>query len=169
MNNLVRMVYVSTSTNTIPETHGNIPKEVGRILMQSRRNNPQREIGGVLYFSNNFFFQCLEGEQEQVERVYNKISADPRHNRIQTLSLKRIDERLFSDWSMKYVALDHQVGRILAQHGKNEFNPYEFNEEMIDKMLGLFMDANDKTGRPDQNYGQRPGLLSRLFGRKKAA
>ena len=132
-----------------------------------------RAGAGVLYFSNNFFFQCLEGDQEQVEALYNKIATDPRHTRVQTLSLKRIDERLFSDWSMKYVALDHQVNRILRLHGKKSFNPYEFSETMIDRMLGLFVDAEDQSGQPQPDHKHsgpaRPGLLSRLFGRKSAA
>lgn len=174
MSNLVRMVYVSTTTNPVDPARGGIPRDVGRVLMQSRKNNPARQIGGVLYFNNNFYFQCLEGEQQDVDRLYKKIAADPRHTRVQTILVKRIKQRLFADWSMKYVALEHQVGRILQQHGHATFNPYIFSEAMIEQMLGLFTTTEDGTGQPDQQYGQRnktarPPWWSRIFGRRQAA
>ncbi|MDY6979627.1 MAG: BLUF domain-containing protein [Pseudomonadota bacterium] len=174
MSNLIRMVYASTSSNPIETDNGAVPRDVGRILMQSRKNNPSRQLGGVLYFSNNFFFQCLEGDQQEIDHLYRKLADDPRHTHLQTLSVKRVQQRLFSDWSMKYVALDHQVQQILRQHGQNRFNPYEFNEAMIDSMLGLFVRARDITAGADQQHTSagaipRPGLLSRLFGRKRAA
>lgn len=174
MSNLIRMVYASTSSNPIETANGAVPRDVGRILMQSRKNNPSRQIGGVLYFSNNFFFQCLEGDQQEVDDLYRKLADDPRHTHLQTLSVKRVEQRLFLDWSMKYVALDHQVQQILRQHGLNSFNPYEFNAAMIDSMLGLFVRARDMTASSDQQHASagavpRPGLLSRLFGRKRAA
>ena len=73
MNKLIRMVYVSTSTNPVKSELGHVNKDIGRILMQSRRNNPMLKIGGVLYFNNNYYFQCLEGEQEDVDKTYKKI------------------------------------------------------------------------------------------------
>ena len=44
MSNLLRMVYVSTSTNPINTTDGNVHKDIGRILMQSRKNNPKQTL-----------------------------------------------------------------------------------------------------------------------------
>ncbi len=174
MSNLLRMVYVSTTTRPVKDGSG-IQVDVGRILMQARKNNPALKIGGVLYFNNNYFFQCLEGDQQDVNQLFQKISEDPRHKDVQTVSVKRISERRFADWSMKYVTVDEHVMTLLQQHGLSEFKPYEFDEDMIDKMLGLFVDAKDTTGKPDQDYAKtdnrkyKPGLLSRLFGKRKAA
>lgn len=174
MSNLVRMVYVSTTTNPVDPGRGGIPRDVGRVLMQSRKNNPARQIGGVLYFNNNFYFQCLEGEQQHVDQLYKKIAADPRHTRVQTILVERIKQRQFADWSMKYVALEHQVGRILQQHGHATFNPYIFSEAMIEQMLGLFIVAEDRSGVPDRPGSQhvttvRRRWWSRLFNRRAAA
>lgn len=174
MSNLVRMVYVSTTTHPVNPARGGIPRDVGRVLMQSRKNNPARQIGGVLYFNNNFYFQCLEGEQQDVDRLYKKIAADPRHTRVQTILVKCIKQRLFADWSMKYVALEHQIGRILQQYGHATFNPYMFSEAMIEQMLGLFVTAEDCTGQPEQhcakdNKSAGPSWWSRIFGCHQAA
>jgi len=175
MSNLLRMVYVSTTTHPVNQANGGIQVDVGRILMQSRKNNPSHEIGGVLYFANNFFFQCLEGDQAAVNRVYNKIAEDPRHTNVQSVLVKRINKRKFANWSMKYVALEHQVKQLLKENGFSAFSPYEFDEEMIDKMLNLFVTVSDDTSPADQSYDQvteekpKQSILSRLFTRKSAA
>ena len=175
MSNLIRMVYVSTTANPVKLNDGGVQKDIGRILMQARKNNPKDEIGGVLYFSNNYFFQCLEGEQAAVNRLYNKIADDPRHENVQSVSVKRIHTRQFANWSMKYVALEDNVTRLLKENGYASFTPYEFDDDMIDKMLGLFTTAVDQTAKPDQDYNatiarkEKQGLLSRLFNRKQAA
>jgi hypothetical protein len=175
MNTLLRMVYISTTTHPVSDSVGGVQKDVGRILMQARRNNPAHKLGGVLYFSNNYFFQCLEGEQEAVNNLYRKILHDPRHTDVQTVLVKRIDQRQFANWSMKYVASRDKVTQLLFQHGLLEFNPYEFDEVMIEKMLALFTSVEDSTGNADQDYhhheptAKHIGLWSRLLRRKKAA
>jgi hypothetical protein len=76
---------------------------------------------------------------------------------------------------MKYVALEDDVTRLLKENGYDSFTPYEFDDDMIDKMLGLFTTAEDLTAKPDQDYNatiankEKPGLFSRLFNRKQAA
>ncbi|MFC3194024.1 BLUF domain-containing protein [Marinicella sediminis] len=173
MEQLLRMVYVSESTQPLSGLGGEVPIEIGRILMQSRKNNPKLEVGGVLYFRNNYFFQCLEGEQDVVNDLYQKIATDPRHKQVQTLSVKRIHQRQFSDWSMKYVASKDQVNRLIRQFGMQEFNPYQFDDYMIDELLKVFNKSSDQTSQPDQSYSHQPnpdrqskGLFSRLFGRR---
>lgn len=173
MSNLIRLIYASKSTHPAEDNYGGIQVDVGRILMQARKHNPTQQIGGVLYFSNNYFFQCLEGGQDVVNELYNKIAEDPRHENVQSLSVKRVNERYFSNWSMKYVALEESVNNLLKQHGYKTFQPYDFNDEMIDKMLKLFVNAKDFSGASDQNYDtaaiakRKPGLLRRLFRRRK--
>jgi len=174
MENLLRMVYVSTTANPVSDVTGSVQVDVGRILMQARKNNPRDKIGGVLYFNNNYFFQCLEGEQQAVNRLYNKILTDPRHNNVQTVWAKRIDKRLFSNWSMKYIAQENNVVRLLRSNGFSSFRPYEFDEDMIEIMLTLFTEAKDTSAQADQNYSQpykqeKVGFLSRFLKRNKAA
>ncbi|MBD3670003.1 MAG: BLUF domain-containing protein [Gammaproteobacteria bacterium] len=175
MSQLIRMVYVSTTTNPVQQKLGTIQVDVGRILMQARKNNPTRKIGGVLYFSNDYFFQCLEGEQEAVNHLYQKILQDPRHKNVQAIKIQHIDERLFNNWSMKYVIQEDDLSEILADNGFTEFNPYQFDDRVIDSILDFFAEARDLTGGSDQDYGNarrrqdKPGLLSRLFKRSQAA
>ena len=173
MSPLIRLIYASESTNPANEQFGALQIDVGRILMQSRKNNPRHQIGGVLYFSNNYFFQCLEGQQDVVNQLYNKIAEDPRHDNVQSLSIKRINERYFTNWSMKYVSLEENITKLLNEHGYDNFTPYEFDDQFVDKLLRLFVVTRDFEGVSDQNYDttsiakRKPGFLRRLFRRRK--
>jgi hypothetical protein len=174
MNPLIRLIYASESTNPANAEYGGIQVDVGRILMQARKNNPRHQIGGVLYCSNNYFFQCLEGRQDVVNQLYNKIAEDPRHKNVQSLSVKRVDERYFSNWSMKYVALEESINKLLKTHGYDAFTPFDFDDEMIDKLLKLFVVTKDFDSAADQNYDttalpkRKTGFLRRLFMRRKS-
>lgn len=171
MNNLIRLIYISTTTNPVDPSKKGVQTDIGRILMQSRRNNPRKNVGGVLYFRNNYFLQCLEGEDQAVKEIYNRISTDPRHNKVRVVSVKRVDRRLFSDWSMKYVANEENITRLLKLNGYRDFLPYEFNEEMLEHLLGLFVISKDPTLDMSTSTNSRsskkaqPGFFARLLGR----
>lgn len=133
------MVYVSTSTNPVKSELGHVNKDIGRILMQSRRNNPMLKIGGVLYFNNNYYFQCLEGAQEDVDKTFKKIKKDSRHTKIETLSVNTVNTRKFTNWSMKYVAHKDNVIKFLHEKALTDYNPYAFDEEIITELINLFI------------------------------
>jgi len=169
MSSLIRLIYASTTTNPIDTTRTGVQTDIGRILMQSRRNNPRRNIGGVLYFRNNYFLQCLEGEEQAVKEVYNKLSKDPRHSKVRIMSAKRVDRRMFTDWSMKYVANEENIARLLKLNGYDEFVPYAFDEEIIDRLLGLFVLSKDPTENtvaaeaPGAKSHSNQGFFTRLI------
>lgn len=141
--NVVRLTYASAATFE-SNPSGGIEVEVARILAASRRNNRAREIGGVLHYGDGYFFQALEGERESVEELYNRIAEDPRHADIKVLSYIDVDERMFPDWSMKYVPLEDQIQRLLDRHGIS-FNPYQFNDTIIEEFLKLCVHGEDPT------------------------
>ncbi len=55
----------------------------------------------LLYFDGTFV-QYLEGPQENVESLFQKISKDKRHQQIVTLMEGKSKQRQFEDWSMAY-------------------------------------------------------------------
>ena len=136
MSQLIRLVYASQSNN--PTSRGSVDPAIGSILSQSRRNNQKQEIGGVLYFGDGYFFQCLEGEAERVQALYNKISQDPRHVHCTVLSITPAQQRLFSDWSMKFVPTADDVQQLLQQHGYQRFTPFKFSEVFIEELISFF-------------------------------
>ncbi len=167
--NLIRLAYASTATFN-RASNELIEPEVARILMQSKRNNAREEIGGVLHFGNGYFFQCLEGEKESVESLYHRIVTDSRHEKSQILHTAPIDMRWFPDWSMKYVEIEKEVGRILEKYDLATFNPYQFDQPIINDLLRACVAAVEPIqaarlgDKPEKQQEKKKSVWSRLFG-----
>jgi len=142
MSQIIELVYISRAAFT-PTGGGGIEPEVARILAQSRRNNPRHNVGGVLCYLDGHFFQCLEGEADEVESVYRRIAGDPRHQDVRILSRRPVGRRRFEDWSMKYAVADETVRRLLQQHGVHRFSPDALGNELTRALVSLFQAASD--------------------------
>ena len=103
---LTRLAYVSRAL--IPA----LDAQMLEIARQGLRNNAQLGITGALYFDGNQFFQVLEGSDAALAIVFDAIRKDPRHCDVQMVCHGPVEQRLFSDWSMKFI--DGQIHRELA-------------------------------------------------------
>ncbi len=176
MTKQVELLYSSRS-NFAPVGGGGIEPEVARILSQSRRNNPRQNIGGVLCYRDGFFFQCLEGDATDVDNVFRKITADPRHRDVKVLSMRPIEQRRFKSWSMKYAPADSAiVEQLLMQNGQLSFNPDKFGNDQLETLVTLLHAATNPvtagTARPSpttKKVKRSPMFAFGLFGVTVAA
>ena len=97
---MICMVYISSASYMIND------QEIISIVNASRLNNTQLGITGILLYNAGSFMQLIEGEEENIENLYNKISHDPRHNSIKLLLRETITHRNFSEWQMGYRNLE---------------------------------------------------------------
>ncbi len=95
------LIYTSEYTGS----QTNLESDVDRIVEKARRNNAAREITGVLFVGGRHFLQFLEGEHDTVERLFDRIVRDPRHDNVTLLWSTPIPSRGLSDWSMEQFAL----------------------------------------------------------------
>jgi hypothetical protein len=91
-----QIVYSSLATKKM------LKSDLYMILRQARLNNEQRGVTGILIFSDGYFFQVLEGEENIVSDLYKTISGDDRHSDIQLLLEEGLEKRSFPDWGMAY-------------------------------------------------------------------
>jgi class 3 adenylate cyclase len=85
--------------------------EIGRL---ASLNNQKLDVTGILISVHGYFFQILEGEEKIVDELVEKIKRDSRHNEITILSAETgCEERLFTDWGMKTVALNESNDLML--------------------------------------------------------
>ena len=119
---LVRLVYASYANAAMSD------EDIEAILEKSKVNNSAKNISGVLMYSDRYFFQCLEGERKDVNRTYLRIATDPRHSRCMQVEYSQIDARLFSSWSMEYVAFKGIADDMIAKYSESGlFVPYEYS------------------------------------------
>ena len=91
-----QLLYISAATHDFTE------EELQELLALARVKNEERGVSGMLLFHEGSFIQALEGEQKQVEEIYNKIGQDPRHAETQILFRGEVDHRDFDGWSMGF-------------------------------------------------------------------
>ena len=157
---LIRLVYASHAS--FPAENGTIDPRVGRILTQSRSNNARKAIGGVLYYGDGFFFQCLEGEATAVDALYERIARDERHHNAVILSREPVQQRLFSQWSMKYVPAERSVRAFLRVQGQQSFNPFVLEAGQLEQLLQLFRGTRGDEAEPVPAVTPPQGWMSRL-------
>lgn len=143
MAKLVRLVYTSHARFEHSQAPREIEPEVLGILVQSRANNQHLKIGGVLYFADGYFFQCLEGNEADVLELVTKIQQDERHENLKVSYCRKVRRRRFKDWSMKYVPVGSEVTEFIQQRGYKSFTPCEFDESDINGLTDLFTRLKD--------------------------
>jgi hypothetical protein len=91
---LAHLSYVSRRTQLCTE------QEIERIFASATYHNPSLEVTGVLIYSDEKFFQYVEGEYRAITLLYDKIKLDPRHSDVALLSMGPIKVKGFANWSM---------------------------------------------------------------------
>jgi len=117
---LVRLVYASRSASPVTD------EVIGSILAQSRKNNPEHGVTGVLCVCHgDVFIQALEGGRGEVNRIYAKVLRDDRHSDVTLLDYAEINQRRFGGWRMGRVDLDKvNAGIILKYSETTRLDPF---------------------------------------------
>lgn len=160
MHRYIRLTYVSRATFPPVRDSAGFHPEVGRILLQSRRNNGRNRLVGGLYFADGCFFQVLEGRQDQVEALYTRLREDPRHRDLHVLDRRDIPRPTFQGWAMKHVPDAPEIRALMARHGRIGFEPYSFEPALVDAMVDLLL-GNPDSGQPREPSERREAVGSR--------
>lgn len=107
------MVYASVAA--CPFTEDGILE----LLAVARRNNAANGITGMLLYHDGFFMQAIEGDAEQVDRLFDRIKRDRRHKMVVIVHEEKAVGRVFADWRMGFSYLQ------AAGAGVSGFSPDE--------------------------------------------
>lgn len=110
---LIHCIYASTATQTFSAD------ELQAVLSHARASNAANGLSGILLHVDGSFFQVLEGEAATVDAVYQRITDDPRHERVTIIIREPIARRAFAEWSMGFAEMAaNQLDQAL---GSNDF------------------------------------------------
>ena len=127
---LVALTYVSRISKTID------PSDLAELHLAAQERNRKVNISGMLVFGGEYFIQCIEGGQEEVNHLYSKINKDPRHQELQIVSFQKISERQFENWSMKLIMMTEKNKAFLLKFTSDGiFNPYDMSADNIDSFM----------------------------------
>ena len=132
---MYRIMYMSSAKFLFTD------EDLENLLANSRISNSKLDITGLLIIKGKTFIQCLEGEKENVEKVFNRIKNDSRHENILILVEEYTKHRLFPDWSMGYKNIKYLTN--LKSKKLKDFSLHEnieiFLKEDVYKVLKEFI------------------------------
>jgi hypothetical protein len=94
---LRRLFYVSRTPDQVDAA------VVNAILAESRRLNRQHDVTGALAYSGQYFAQVLEGDEEHLASLLQRIARDRRHRDLTVVFEQPITRRDYGEWSMGYL------------------------------------------------------------------
>ena len=97
---LISVTYVSAARSLFSDV------EIEDLLRQSRMANAAADVTGLLLYWDGNFLQYIEGPQESVEKLLDRIRIDPRHGGLIVLDKTTIAKRAFPDWRMGFTRMD---------------------------------------------------------------
>ena len=96
---------------------------LAEILGASDRYNRRDGLTGVLMRHQGRFLQAIEGRRVDVDRLMDRLRADPRHTNIRLLSDLDVPERPFHDWPMTLAEMTPDAARILNGAPLDQLSP----------------------------------------------
>lgn len=134
---MLSFIYISASKGLLSE------EELLKILKVSRGNNASKQITGMLLYKGGNFMQVLEGPDDAVNELYEKIKKDSRHHGVSVISKEQIQTRQFPNWEMAFVNLDNPDIKNEPNYSQfldDEFTPDVFlqNPSRAKNMLLVF-------------------------------
>ena len=110
---LSRLLYVSRCAL---ESEGAAQKaEVRAIAEKAVARNRTVELTGSLLHVGEHFIQVLEGPTPAVERTFETICCDFRHDDVKLIDLVPVKSRVFPEWNMAFLSDEAETRVPLAQ------------------------------------------------------
>jgi hypothetical protein len=78
-------------------------EELAAIHQTARHLNALDGISGILLFDGSRFLQIVEGAEDAVDNLVERLRMDPRHSAFEIRDERYVERRSFPDWSMELV------------------------------------------------------------------
>ena len=136
-----QIVYYSEATRQFSE------QELIDLLQTANNHNTKNNITGCLIYADGKFIQMLEGEQNLVRALFDKIKQDRRHTNVIVAVEMSVSTKLFPEWAMGFKYSDRD---LIRQYGLTDCSKWiysEFNAEASPGKEAVF------------NFAVRNGLM----------
>jgi hypothetical protein len=128
------LIYVSHAADGLKSS------DLHDILNKAHQVNATFGISGLLLYKNKRFMQLIEGQEDAVRGLYQKILQDPRHRDLIVLQEDTEPERQFPGWSMAFRNLNALPSADKLESGEIEFadDALERHSNKATQLLHLF-------------------------------
>ena len=167
---LCQLVYISRITSTGLSS----PSTLNDISEIAIERNQTDEITGILCYGNGYFFQCVEGSEQALTNLKNRLLADERHKDMEILDFSAIDERRFSSWSLRSITLERWMTRDPELKKLMPFKPYSWSVDEWHRFVDIlqnYYEEQIRIGNTDAQpikYSTLGVTLSKVVGQHQA-
>lgn len=77
------------------------------IYRQAAARNTETHVSSVLFFKQGNFLHYMEGSENAITQLFDKIKADKRHKNIHVIEQGQAPNALFGHWKMHCINLDN--------------------------------------------------------------
>ena len=137
MKDLIHIVYVSFSNEELSE------KDLETLLQEIRSKNEQQQVTGLLLYNDGSFIQVIEGSQQTIRDLFNRIRGDERHTNVVKLLEEPIKTRALSDWSMGFRKINSEQSSAIPgfsnfMHEQNPVKTIQGSTRQVVYLLNSF-------------------------------
>lgn len=147
---LYQLVYISRITSTGLSGASTL-NDIAEIAI---KNNTVDEVTGILCYGNGYFFQCIEGSEQALTNLKNRVLMDDRHKDMQTLGFAAIAKRRFTGWSLRSMTLERWMLSDSKVKALMPFKPYEWGSTQWHQFLDVLQDYYEEQKMSADNDSQ---------------
>ncbi|WP_288726704.1 BLUF domain-containing protein [uncultured Psychrobacter sp.] len=167
---LCQLVYLSHITSTGLASASTL-NDIAEVAIE---RNQADNITGILCYGNGYFFQCVEGSEQALTNLKNRLLVDDRHKDLKILDFSAIAERRFAGWSLRSITLERWMMNEPKLKSFMPFKPHTWEvngwQQFLDILQGYYEDQ-EKTGELDTKpikYSTLGVTLGKVVGQHQA-
>ena len=167
---LCQLVYLSHITSTGLASASTL-NDIAEVAIE---RNQADNITGILCYGNGYFFQCVEGSEQALTNLKNRLLVDDRHKDLKILDFSAIAERRFAGWSLRSITLERWMMNEPKLKSFMPFKPHTWKvngwQQFLDILQGYYEDQ-EKTGELDTQpikYSTLGVTLGKVVGQHQA-
>ncbi|MGE9549809.1 diguanylate phosphodiesterase [Erwinia amylovora] len=128
-------------------------KSLIELAAKANKINELHGVTGILLFNGTHFFQVLEGEEESVRKIYDRICTDDRHHNVVELMRDYAPARRFGNAGMELFDLrKYDEASVLQAVLDKGTSKYQLNyDDRALQFLRTFVEARER-----ENYFEVP-------------
>ncbi len=167
---LCQLVYISRITSTGLSS----PSTLNDISETAVERNQIDNVTGILCYGNGYFLQCVEGSEQALTNLKNRLLVDDRHKELKILDFSEITKRRFAGWSLRSITLERWMTKEPELKKLMPFKPYEWDSKEWQKFLDVlqgYYEEQTRTGNvdtPPVKYSTLGVTLSKVVGQHQA-
>jgi len=167
---LCQLVYISRITSTGLSS----PSTLNDISETAVERNQIDNVTGILCYGNGYFLQCVEGSEQALTNLKNRLLVDDRHKELKILDFSEITKRRFASWSLRSITLERWMTKEPELKKLMPFKPYEWDSNEWQKFLDVlqsYYEEQTRTGNvdtPPVKYSTLGVTLSKVVGQHQA-